>query len=61
VLKRGNQPPCTIIGVLKNYHHDYLKQDYTPAMYRLDPTRADYFSIKIAGGKDPGRPNQAKP
>jgi hypothetical protein len=51
VLKRGNQPPCTIIGVLKNYHHDYLKQDYTPAMYRLDPTRTTTFPSKLPAAR----------
>jgi putative ABC transport system permease protein len=53
VIKGRNQPPLTIIGVLKNYHHDYLKQGYAPAIYRLDPTRTNFFSVKIAGGPDP--------
>ncbi len=53
VIKRRNQPPRIIIGVLKNYHHDYLKQGYTPAIYRLDPTQTNFFSVKIAGGQDP--------
>ncbi len=49
LLKRGEEQ-LTIIGVIKNYHHNYLKEDYSPAVYLLDPTRANYYSIKIAGG-----------
>ncbi|HEX8530577.1 MAG TPA: FtsX-like permease family protein, partial [Cytophagales bacterium] len=52
VLQNHNQH-WPIIGVLKNYHHDYLKQDYTPAIYRLDPSHTRYFSVKIAAGADP--------
>jgi putative ABC transport system permease protein len=45
----------TIIGVIKNYHHDGLKNDYFPTLFLLDPTPSGYFSLKIATGNQPGR------
>jgi putative ABC transport system permease protein len=36
-LQLGNRR-LTIIGVVKNYHHNYLKQGYYPTVFRLDPT-----------------------
>jgi putative ABC transport system permease protein len=45
----------TIIGVIKNYHHDGLKNDYFQTLFLLDPTPSNYFSLKIATGNQPAR------
>jgi putative ABC transport system permease protein len=43
----------TIIGVIRNYHHDQLKNDYFPTLFLPDPTPSQYFSLKIAFGDQP--------
>jgi putative ABC transport system permease protein len=43
----------TIIGVVKNYHHEHLKNSYFPTVFRLDPASADYFTLKINMGNNP--------
>lgn len=42
----------TIIGVIKNYHHESLKEDYEPIIYRLMPTGQGprgLFAVKVTG------------
>ena len=37
----------TIIGVLKNFHQESLKENYDALIFRLTPGTRDYFSIKL--------------
>jgi putative ABC transport system permease protein len=43
----------TIIGVVRNYHHNYLKNGYYPTVFRLDPGCNEYFSLKLNTGTNP--------
>ncbi|MBC7920372.1 MAG: ABC transporter permease [Ferruginibacter sp.] len=43
----------TIIGVIRNYHHDQLKKEYFPTLLLFDPTPNGYFSLKIGTGERP--------
>ncbi len=45
----------TIIGVIKNYHHDGLKNDYFQTIFMLDPAPGQYFTLKIDAGNQPAR------
>jgi putative ABC transport system permease protein len=36
-----------IIGVLKNYHQESLKENYDALIFRLTPGARDYFSVKF--------------
>lgn len=36
-----------IIGVLKNYHQESLKENYDALIFRLTPGTRDYFSVKL--------------
>jgi putative ABC transport system permease protein len=51
---RIGQRTFTITGVIKNYHHDYLKNQFSPVILRLDPSRTEFFSLKVNTGTDPG-------
>ncbi|MDN5200157.1 ABC transporter permease [Fulvivirgaceae bacterium BMA10] len=37
----------TVVGVIKNYHQEGLKKDYTPIAFILLPNARSYFSIKL--------------
>jgi putative ABC transport system permease protein len=43
-----------IIGVLKNYHQESLKENYDALIFRLIPDTRDFFSVKFSllAGKD---------
>ncbi len=45
----GNE--YTIIGVVKNYHQESLKQAYDANIFRLQPENSGYYSIKIQAGR----------
>jgi putative ABC transport system permease protein len=45
----------TIIGVIRNYHHDQLKNDYFQTIFLPDPTPSQYFTLKLATGSQPAR------
>ena len=36
-----------IVGVLKNYHQESLKENYDALIFRLTPGARDYFSVKL--------------
>jgi putative ABC transport system permease protein len=36
-----------IIGILKDYHQESLKEDYDALIFRLTPGTRDYFSLKL--------------
>ena len=38
----------TIIGVLEDYHHNSLKENYDKLLFRLIPEASDYYSIKYS-------------
>ncbi|HEX8377110.1 MAG TPA: ABC transporter permease [Pedobacter sp.] len=40
----------TIIGVVKNYHQESLKQAYDANIFRLQPENSGYYSVKIQAG-----------
>jgi putative ABC transport system permease protein len=37
-----------IVGVLKNYHQESLKESFEPLIFRYQPNWGDYFSLKIS-------------
>jgi len=40
----------TIIGVLEDYHHTSLKEDYDQLIFRLIPDASNYYSVKYQAG-----------
>ena len=43
-----------IIGVLKNFHNESLKEKYDALIFRCIPGARDYFSIKLSSTGQPG-------
>jgi putative ABC transport system permease protein len=43
-----------IIGVLKNFHQESLKENYDAIIFRLTPGTRDYFSIKLSSNVQTG-------
>ncbi len=43
-----------IIGVLKNYHQESLKENYDALIFRLTPGTRDYYSVKLNYTGQPG-------
>jgi putative ABC transport system permease protein len=43
-----------IIGVLKNFHQESLKENYDALIFRLTPGTRDYYSIKLNYNGPPG-------
>jgi putative ABC transport system permease protein len=41
-----------IIGVLKNYHQESLKENYDAIIFRLTPGTRDFYSIKLSSAGD---------
>ncbi|MCO6359752.1 ABC transporter permease [Roseivirga pacifica] len=39
----------TVIGVLEDYHHESLKEDYDHVIYRLIPNASNFYSVKFNG------------
>src|SRR5579871_2760117 len=56
--------PDEVIGVVKNYHQQSLKQDYTPLILFMDPAYpwipGNYFSIKGSAADMPGLISRVK-
>lgn len=40
----------TIVGVLEDYHHTSLKEDYDQLIFRLIPDASNYYSVKYQAG-----------
>ena len=40
----------TIVGVLEDYHHTSLKENYDQLIFRLIPDASNYYSVKFQGG-----------
>lgn len=43
-----------IVGVIRNYHQQSLKNDFAPTIFFYNPAAWGYFSIKLANGDLPG-------
>ena len=40
-----------IIGVLKDYHQESLKENYDALIFRLTPGTRDYYSVKLSAAR----------
>jgi len=48
-IKIGPEPPLTIIGVVKDFHYESLKQEVQPAALNMDPTSGlSYAVVRIS-------------
>lgn len=44
---RGGDQEFTVVGVMKNYHHQSLRQKIEPMIMRIIPSTFNYFSVRF--------------
>lgn len=47
---RGKKHEYKVIGVVNNFHHQSLKQNITPAIFRYRNDGLDFYSVKLGAG-----------